>query len=108
MKMKRIRNPKFSKVYENFDRKRILFYYHNKDFKIVVYNLGIDISINLWDKCMEGQLYGYVTINKNELLESISDIYNNKWIKRNKCMKRSYKRFILNNINKLNEIYVNN
>lgn len=56
MKIKRIRNPKFSKVYEILiERERVLFYYHNKDFKIVVYNLGID-SINLWDKCMEGHM----------------------------------------------------
>lgn len=31
---------------------------------------------------MYGRSYGHVTINKNELLKSISDIYNNKWIKR--------------------------
>lgn len=98
------RSPKFSRTIEKFDRNNILFYYHNNKYKIVVYKLGVDVLIDLWDRHMDGQLYGFVTINKLELLESIDDIYNK--IKGNICMKRSYRRFILSRIEELSKIYI--
>lgn len=88
----------------NFDKSNILFYYHNNKYKIIVCKLGVDILVDLWDRRMNGQLYAFTTINKSELLESIDDIY--RKIKGNICMKRSYRRFILNNIEELSKIYI--
>lgn len=97
--------PKYSKPFHSigFNRDNVLFYYHDKDSKIVVYKLGIDIDVDLFTR-RYGQVYSFIMINESELLESIDDIYRNKWI-RSKCMKRSYRKFILNNINELRKVF---